>query len=214
MMLLVGPFERLHALMGFENALIAMMEEPEEVAAFFDALMVHKCRLIDKLCDHYRPDVINFHDDWGTQLAMFFRPELWRRLVKPQLERAVDACHRKGLFFEMHSCGKIEAVVPELVDIGADSFQGMSLNNVSALKAQTGKKLSYLTCARGGCYAPWFREAQTWWYPIVADEVEKCRRILQSERSPAVPRGHIRRAAARQLETSTFQVHNCIRRTL
>ena len=34
-----GPFERLHMLMGFENALCSLLTDPEEVTAFFDAFM-------------------------------------------------------------------------------------------------------------------------------------------------------------------------------
>jgi uroporphyrinogen decarboxylase len=105
--LTVGPFERLHALMGFEEAMIAMVSEPDVVADFFDALMAHKCRLIDQISRHYRPDIIHFHDDWGTQKNLFFSPEVWRKLLKPQIKKAADACHKNGVFFEMHSCGRI-----------------------------------------------------------------------------------------------------------
>ncbi len=77
---LIGLWERLHVLMGFEGALCALVEEPEEVGAFFDALVDHKIRLIEKLAEHYRPDVITFHDDWGTQTGPFFSPDTWRAL--------------------------------------------------------------------------------------------------------------------------------------
>ncbi len=143
LMLFNGPFERLHMLMGFENALFAMMEEPEEVTAFLDALMDYKCKLIDKIAMHYKPDVINFHDDWGTQKSMFFNPDLWRELIKPQIVKAVEACHRNGIYFEMHSCGKVEKVVPEFVEMGMDAFQGMAINDIPALKKITDGKLLY-----------------------------------------------------------------------
>jgi len=141
--LLEGPFERLHALMGFENALLALMEEPEEVTDFFDALMDYKCRLIDKTAEYYEPDIITFHDDWGTQNNMFFSPDKWRSLIKQQIKKAVDACHRNGIFFEMHSCGKVEQVVPDFVEMGIDSFQGMSINDVPKLMKSTGNRLMY-----------------------------------------------------------------------
>ena len=85
-MLLEGPFERLHTLMGFENALCAMLTDPEEVSAFFDRLTEMKCRELDILKKYYLTEAVCFHDDWGTQKNMFFSPDIWRSLIKPQIK--------------------------------------------------------------------------------------------------------------------------------
>lgn len=145
MMFVNGPFERLHMLMGFENALCAMITDPEEVTAFFDAFMEWKLKLMDKVVEIYKPDVLMFHDDWGTQNNMFFSPDLWRELLKPQIKKAVDRAHELGVIFEMHSCGFIEPIVPDFVEIGIDSWQGMEINDIAKLKKITGDKLSYHT---------------------------------------------------------------------
>ena len=138
-----GPFERMHMLMGFENALCALLTEPEEVSAFLDALMEYKLKLIDKLAQYYKPDVLTFHDDYGTQLNLFFSPEIFRELFKPQLKKAVDRCHEHGMFFELHSCGEVSKLIPDFVELGCDSFQGMDIVNIPKMKAITGDKLLY-----------------------------------------------------------------------
>ncbi len=138
-----GPFERLHMLMGFENALCAMITDPEEVTEFLNAFMEWKLRLMEKVIEIYKPDVLMFHDDWGTQKNMFFSPDTWRELIKPQIQKAVDRCHELGVIFEMHSCGFIEPIVPDFVEMGIDSWQGMEINDIPKLKAITGDKLSY-----------------------------------------------------------------------
>ena len=51
-MMLNGMFERLHVLMGFEEALCALLTEPEEVGAFFDAMADFKCKRL--LCVQVR----------------------------------------------------------------------------------------------------------------------------------------------------------------
>lgn len=140
-----GPFERLHMLMGFENALCALITDPEEVTAFFDAFMEWKIRLMEKVIQYYKPDVLMFHDDWGTQNNMFFSPDTWRELIKPQIQKAVDRCHELGVLFDMHSCGKIEAIVPDFVELGIDAWQGQEINDIAALKKITGMKLGYHT---------------------------------------------------------------------
>lgn len=144
-MFLNGPFERLHMLMGFENALCALITDPEEITEFFNAFMEWKIHLMEKVIEHYNPDVLMFHDDWGTQNNMFFSPDVWRVLIKPQIQKAVDRCHELGVFFDMHSCGKIEAIVPDFVEMGIDSWQGQEINDIAALKKITGTKLSYHT---------------------------------------------------------------------
>ena len=145
MMIYNGPFERLHTLMGFENALCALLTDPDEVKAFLEVFMEWKCKLIEKIHTYYHPDVIMFHDDYGTQTNMFFSPEVWREFFKPQLKKAVDKTHELGMIFELHSCGFMEQIVPEFAEIGVDSWQGQEINDIPKLKAVTGNKLAYHT---------------------------------------------------------------------
>jgi uroporphyrinogen decarboxylase len=138
-----GPFERLHTLMGFENALVALIEDVGECEAFFAEWIKWKLRLLEKIKQYYNPDVIMYHDDAGTQTNLFYSPDIWRRVFKPLLRQACDKAHRMGMFFEYHSCGKIEQIIPELVDIGVDAWQGQEINDILACKAVTGNKLAY-----------------------------------------------------------------------
>lgn len=140
-----GPFERLHTLMGFEEALVALMTDPEECDAFFDAFMDWRLRLLEKVKEYINPDVIMYHDDIGTQKNLFFSPDLWRHFFKPRLKQASDKAHELGMFFEYHSCGKIESIVAELVDTGIDGWQGQEINDVVRLKELTNGKLEYHT---------------------------------------------------------------------
>lgn len=140
-----GPFERLHMLLGFENALCALITDPESVSAFFDRFMEWKLKLLEKIKEVYNPDIIMFHDDWGTQNGPFFSPDTWRTLLKPQIKKAVDKCHELGMYYEHHSCGNIEMLVPDLVEIGVDSWQGQEINDVPKLKKLTDGKLEFHT---------------------------------------------------------------------
>lgn len=139
-----GVFERLTTLMGFENALCALLTDPDECAEFFDACADFKCRLIDKIHQYYKPDVICYHDDWGTQKGMLFSPEIWSELIKPATKKIVDHTKSLGIVFEMHSCGMIKDIVPEYVeDVRPDVIQLMPINDIPALKKITGDKVVY-----------------------------------------------------------------------
>ncbi len=137
-----GLMERLQNLLGFENGLCALLTDPEEVAEFFDALADYKCRLIDYLAIYYKPDVICYHDDWGTQRGLFFSPETWRSLLKEPTKRIVEHVHSKGIKFDLHSCGMIRDIVPEIVDdLHVDALNIMAINDIPALKKITGTKV-------------------------------------------------------------------------
>ena len=57
-----GIFERLVAFMGFEEALIALVTEPEACHEFFAALTDYKIKAAIKMIDAYKPDVYVYFD--------------------------------------------------------------------------------------------------------------------------------------------------------
>ena len=63
---LSGFFERMHMLMGFENALCSLLTNPNETKEFLDAMTEFKCIELTKIKEYYNPAVLNFHDDYGT----------------------------------------------------------------------------------------------------------------------------------------------------
>ncbi|SDI53395.1 uroporphyrinogen decarboxylase family protein [Desulfosporosinus hippei] len=145
-MILNGPFERLHACMGFQNALMAIAAEPEECREYFKAMADWKIEYLKKIGKYYDLDVIMFHDDYGTNDRMFMSPDTWRKLIKPELARIVKACHEAGMIYEHHSCGFIEPIIPDLVEIGVDALDPIQVCNINAgkLKIEYGKKLTFV----------------------------------------------------------------------
>lgn len=141
-MLLNGPFERMMSLMGFENALCAFYEYPDEVHELFEAITEHKCKYIKILKKYFDFDIIAFHDDWGNNKNMFFSMDMWREFIKPCIQRVIDCTHEQGMIFEMHSCGYIKPTVGELVEMGIDSIQPLQYcNEVEDLKELYGDKI-------------------------------------------------------------------------
>jgi uroporphyrinogen decarboxylase len=142
-LVLTGLFERLHVLMGFEDALCALLMEPEHVADFLDAMTDYKIKLIDKIAQYYKPDIITYHDDWGTQRGPFFSPETWRELIKPRTKRIIDAAHKHNILFVLHSCGKYDELIPEITEIGVDCLQCMDIMDIGKALEITDGKMSF-----------------------------------------------------------------------
>ena len=139
-----GCLERLNSTMGMEEAMCALMTDPDECKAFFDAVADYKCKLIDKLHQYYQPDIICYHDDWGSQKSLLIPPETWRELLLPATKKIAEHTKSLGIFFELHSDGMIKDIVPEIVEeIKPDAIQLMRINDIPELKKITGNKVVY-----------------------------------------------------------------------
>lgn len=119
-----GATEMLVAFLGgYGEGMIAMAEEPEAVTDFFNCFVDEKIKFFDYLNELYPIDMVTYHDDWGTQRSTFFSPKMFDELVYEPTKRLVDHVHSKGVMFQLHSCGNIEAFMPQIVDIGFDYLQ-------------------------------------------------------------------------------------------
>lgn len=128
-LMLSGQFERMNQMIGMENALCAFYEYPDEVQEFFEAMCEYKLKCIDLAYKYVKPDVIHMHDDWGTDVNMFFSPELWREYIKPLEKRYADRIHELGMIYMHHSCGYIRQIIPDLIEIGVDVIEPMMPKN-------------------------------------------------------------------------------------
>lgn len=126
-----GLFERLIALLDFENAALALVDEDQEDAlhSFFDEL----CGVYQKIIKHYKEDlgadIIYFHDDWGAQKSPFFSLDACMEFIVPYLKRIVDYVHSLGILFEMHSCGMNDLLVPAYLEAGIDIWAPQQQND-------------------------------------------------------------------------------------
>lgn len=126
-----GFFERLISFMDFQNAVMAMIDEDRKDAihALFSALCELYDRIIGKYKECYNPDVICVHDDWGSQRAPFFSLSTVREMLVPYVNRVSESIHSRGMYFEMHSCGKNELLGPAYVESGVDIWSGQPIND-------------------------------------------------------------------------------------
>jgi len=65
-------------------------------------------------------DVLCFYDDAGMQTGMQISPETWRQFIKPRWNDVLDAVRSQfpDIVFYLHSCGNIEAIIPDIIEIG------------------------------------------------------------------------------------------------
>lgn len=140
-----GPFERLHDLMGFEEALMATITDPEECKEFFSKFCDFRIEQLKYIKKYYKPDIIQFQDDWGTQKDLMFKPDFWYFALEPNIKRVVNACHELGMIFNMHTCGKVDRIIDGIVQMGPDMIDSMMVcNDLDNWMDQYGRKVIFM----------------------------------------------------------------------
>lgn len=143
--LFTGPFERATTLTSFEDCLVDLITEPEEFSELIGAIADYKIALIHRIWDCAQPDIFYLHDDWGTTKSTFMSPELWRQVIKPHTQRIYDAIHAHGALVVQHSCGRVESLIGDMVEMGADAWDGQNeCNDMDALRACYGDRIVIL----------------------------------------------------------------------
>ena len=141
-------FDVAHSRMtGTENMLIGMYEEPEWVTDIFDTYLTSSLDLCQRILDAgYEFDGIFWYDDMGYKGSLFFSPALYRDLLKPYHKKVVDWAHERGLVTELHSCGFIEPLLPDIVETGVEMLNPLEIKagmDPFKLKKLYGDKLAF-----------------------------------------------------------------------
>ena len=143
-------------MVGTENVLIGMYEEPEWITDMFDTYLTTSLELCQKILDAgYEFDGIFWYDDMGYKNSPFFSTAMYRELLKPYHKKAIDWAHERGMVTELHSCGFIEPFIPDLIDIGLEMLNPLEVKagmDPQRIKSLYGDKLAF----HGGI------NAQTW----------------------------------------------------
>ncbi len=63
-----------------------------------------------------------FGDDWGQQSGLQMGGRLWRTFLRPHLERMYGAVRRAGKFVMIHSCGDVDELFDDLIEMGVNCF--------------------------------------------------------------------------------------------
>lgn len=112
-------FEKAWAIRGFEETLMDMIVEPEEIGVLFDRIAKLRCEQA-KLMIKAGIDVLMLGDDIGMQTGMMMSAEIWRENLKPRLSSVINAAKevRSDIPVFYHSCGNITEIIPDLIEVG------------------------------------------------------------------------------------------------
>ena len=122
-------FLTLVSFMGFEGALIAMHEEPDEGYALFDYVSEHYLEVMRNQIKYANIDVYTIMDDDAAKLAPFFSVDMYRRLVKPFHKKHADLALEHGIYLDRHDCGHCEQFIEDWWEMGIRSWNPAQISN-------------------------------------------------------------------------------------
>ena len=137
-------YERAWTMRGMSNLLMDMVERPEFVHEFLDAIVEHNLVQVHRALG-LGVDAVYFGDDYGMQTGLIMGIEHWRRFIKPCLARMFAPVREAGRYVCMHSCGRVDGLFDELVEIGLNVFNPFQpdVMDVFALKRQYHGQLAF-----------------------------------------------------------------------
>jgi uroporphyrinogen decarboxylase len=141
-------FDVTHSWMvGTERVLMALAEDPEWIVDMWRTQLDTELALLDMAWDAgYTFDSIIWFDDMGYKENQFFSLRMYRSLLKPFHQRAIDWAHAKGIQAHLHSCGDVRPFVPEMVRMGLNALNPLEVKagmDPLALKQQFGRDLVF-----------------------------------------------------------------------
>lgn len=123
-----------------EQYLMDLLLEREQMSLLHDRIDA----MLEAMIRNYAAagvDSIMFPEDWGTQNQTLISPALWREEFFPRYQKLCCLAHNLDIKVFMHSCGKIEAIVPGLIEAGIDvlQFDQPDLHGIDTLNAHQKK---------------------------------------------------------------------------
>lgn len=133
------------SVVGTERLLLALAEDPEWLVDMWQTQLDLYLAILDRIWDAgYHFDGLRWPDDMGYKFSQFFSLDMYRNLLKPIHQQAIDWAHRKGVIAYLHSCGDIRPFISDLVAMGLDGLNPLEVKagvDPLAVKREFGARL-------------------------------------------------------------------------
>ena len=140
-----GIFEQLHQLMGFEDTLMNLYEEPEHMKDLIEYILEHKLLYAKLLIDNLPVGAIVSHDDWGARDRLFMSPDMWREFFTEPYRELYGYIRSRGVLVVHHADSYLVSIVDDMADIGIDIWQGvLPQNDIPALQRSLGGRMTLM----------------------------------------------------------------------
>jgi uroporphyrinogen decarboxylase len=111
-----GVLENVIALTGYETLCMILYDDPKLAMDLFGHVGERLVRHYEIACRYETVGACISNDDWGFKTQTMLSPEDMRQYVFPWHKKIVDTVHAAGRPVILHSCGKLDAVMDDIID--------------------------------------------------------------------------------------------------
>ncbi|MBD3215950.1 MAG: hypothetical protein GF311_25285 [Candidatus Lokiarchaeota archaeon] len=137
-----GPFMGSAAIRGFSNFLIDHKKNTKKLIQLIDHYTEWLISSMDGWIKYGgKPDGFLINEDLGEQNGPFVSPKTFKEIYAPFYKKLFKAAHDRGCEIHQHCCGKVDPLLPLLIDWGLDAieFDSPRMSGYKDLKPFRGK---------------------------------------------------------------------------
>jgi len=139
-------FEQVTWLMGYEGLCLAIHDQSDLVDAMFQRVGELHYGFAEVICQFPRVDFLFGGDDMGFRTQTMVGPQVLMEKSIPWHAKMARLAHEHGKLYLLHSCGKLGAIMPALIEAGIDgrhSFEDV-IEPVTEAKRKWGEHMAVL----------------------------------------------------------------------
>ncbi|MBE0696440.1 MAG: uroporphyrinogen-III decarboxylase-like protein [Anaerolineaceae bacterium] len=167
-------YERAWTMRGMDRLMMDFLDNPQFVSELLNTIADYNIEQV-KGALGYDIDAVYFGDDWGQQRGLQMGPKLWKKFLYPVLKRMYAAVREAGKAVFIHSCGDVDELFDDLLEIGVNCFNPFQ-PEVMDVYALIERYRGWLTFHGG------LSTQRTLPYGTVADVEAETRRLLECGR--------------------------------
>jgi len=110
--------------MGLENLAYRVYDDFDFVDRVFEWVEERNRIAIETAVAQIKPDFVLFDGDCAHKTGLMVNPEMFRRLVFDKTKKTVSCLQKLGIPYTIHTDGKLDDVIPLLVELGFSAVHG------------------------------------------------------------------------------------------
>jgi len=117
-------FDRLASAMGLENFALECYDRPEFIHEAMQWIEHRNQTAVQRVVAELKPDFVLYNGDCAYRTGTMINPEMIREFCLEPSRQTVQLVHELGIPFTFHSDGKLDDVIPMLVELGICAVHG------------------------------------------------------------------------------------------
>jgi uroporphyrinogen decarboxylase len=132
---------------GYQNLCYKIYDEPDLVDAVAQKIGEIRIKHVQIVCDYDCVGMLFGGDDMGFKTSLLVSKKFYLERTFPWYKKIVAHAHSKGKICVLHTCGKIESLMDELIDdVGFDGRQSFEdvIEPVTVAKRRWGDRIAVI----------------------------------------------------------------------